>query len=99
MRGCGGTSVSGAKSWMRSKHCCVRKIKRRKKTEKERQRSRSMNAQTKPDAYGRVTGPTTLKIERLLPGPLERIWGYLTDSKLRRKWLAAGTMEMKVGAP
>ena len=43
--------------------------------------------------------PTTLKIQRLLPGPIERIWAYLTDSDLRRKWLAAGAMEMKVGAP
>jgi uncharacterized protein YndB with AHSA1/START domain len=40
-----------------------------------------------------------LKIERLLPGPIERIWAYLTESDMRRKWLAAGRMEMKVGAP
>ena len=46
-----------------------------------------------------MTEPTTLKIQRLLPGPIERIWAYLTDSDLRRKWLAAGEMEMKVGAP
>lgn len=51
------------------------------------------------DAYGVLTEPTTLKIQRLLPGPAERIWSYLTDSDLRRKWLAAGQMEMKVGAP
>jgi uncharacterized protein YndB with AHSA1/START domain len=43
--------------------------------------------------------PTTLRIQRLLPGPIERIWAYLTDSDLRSKWLAAGAMEMKVGAP
>ncbi len=51
------------------------------------------------DAYGVVTEPATLKIERLLPGPIERVWAYLTESDLRRKWLAAGKMEMKVGAP
>lgn len=51
------------------------------------------------DAYGVLTGPTTLKIQRLLPGPLDRVWAYLTDSDLRRKWLAAGPMELKVGAP
>lgn len=39
-----------------------------------------------------------MKIERLLPGPIERIWAYLTESELRRQWLAAGRMEMKVGA-
>ena len=57
-----------------------------------------MDAKTKPDAYGALIEPTTLKIQRLLPGPIERVWAYLTDSELRRKWLAAGAMEMKVGA-
>jgi len=51
------------------------------------------------DAYGALIEPTTLKIERLLPGPVERVWAYLTQGELRRKWLAAGEMEMKVGAP
>jgi uncharacterized protein YndB with AHSA1/START domain len=51
------------------------------------------------DAYGVLTEPATLKIQRLLPGPIERVWAYLTDSDLRRQWLAAGAMEMKVGAP
>src|SRR5882762_1862327 len=58
-----------------------------------------MNSTTRPDAYGELIEPTTLKIQRLLPGPIERIWAYLTDSDLRSKWLAAGAMEMKVGAP
>ena len=57
-----------------------------------------MDAKT-PDAYGTLIEPTTLKIQRLLPGPIERIWAYLVDGDLRRKWLAAGAMEMKVGAP
>jgi uncharacterized protein YndB with AHSA1/START domain len=51
------------------------------------------------DAYGVLTEPATLKIERLLPGPIERVWTYLTQSDMRRQWLAAGKMEMKVGAP
>ncbi len=58
-----------------------------------------MNAPTNPDAYGTLIEPTTLKIQRMLPGPIERVWAYLTDSELRRKWLAAGAMEMQVGAP
>ncbi len=58
-----------------------------------------MDTKTTPDAWGALTEPTTLKIQRLLPGPVERIWAYLTDSELRRKWLAAGAMDMKVGAP
>jgi uncharacterized protein YndB with AHSA1/START domain len=48
--------------------------------------------------YGVFTEPTTLVIERTLPGPIERVWKYLTDSELRRKWLAAGDMEMKSGS-
>jgi uncharacterized protein YndB with AHSA1/START domain len=48
--------------------------------------------------YGVLTEPATLKIQRLLPGPIERVWAYLTESELRRKWLASGEMQMKVGA-
>ncbi|AWM87625.1 SRPBCC family protein [Microvirga sp. 17 mud 1-3] len=51
------------------------------------------------DTYGVLTEPATLTIQRLLPGPIERIWSYLTQSDLRRRWLAAGEMEMSVGAP
>jgi uncharacterized protein YndB with AHSA1/START domain len=49
--------------------------------------------------YGVLTEPATLRIERLLPGPIERVWAYLTKSDLRRQWLAAGEMRMEVGAP
>ena len=48
-----------------------------------------------PDAYGVLTEPTTLTMQRLLPGPIERVWAYLTDSELRRQWLAAGQMTMQ----
>jgi len=54
---------------------------------------------TSLDAYGVLTEPATLTIQRLLPGPIERVWAYLTQSDLRRQWLAAGEMEMKRGAP
>lgn len=56
-----------------------------------------MNEITPPDSYGRLTGPMTLTIQRLLPGPIERVWAYLTESELRRKWLAAGEMGLKPG--
>ncbi len=58
-----------------------------------------MNEPTTLDPYGVLTEPATLKIQRLLPGPIERVWAYLTESDLRRQWLAAGQMEMKIGAP
>ena len=48
------------------------------------------------DAYGVVVEPATLKIQRLLPGPIERVWSYLTESELRRQWLASGQMQAGV---
>ena len=47
--------------------------------------------------YGVVSAPGTVRIERLLPGPIERVWAYITDSEKRRKWLASGPMELKPG--
>jgi uncharacterized protein YndB with AHSA1/START domain len=48
--------------------------------------------------YGKITAPRTLEMQRLLPGPIERVWGYLTQSNLRQQWLASGDMDLKVGA-
>ena len=50
-------------------------------------------------AYGTLGEDATLTLERLLPGSVDRVWAYLTESDLRRQWLAAGTMDMRVGAP
>ncbi|MEO8175633.1 MAG: SRPBCC family protein [Sphingomicrobium sp.] len=58
-----------------------------------------MNQHATLDSYGVLTGPDTLKIERLLPGPIERVWAFLTESELRRQWFAAGEMDLTVGAP
>ena len=49
------------------------------------------------DAYGVQTEPATVRIQRLLPGPIERVWDYMTKSDLRRQWLAAGPMDLRVG--
>ena len=57
-----------------------------------------MNDFASPSRFGVVSDDATLTIERVLPGPIERVWAYLTESDLRRQWLAAGEMEMKVGA-
>ena len=51
------------------------------------------------ESYGALIGPDTLRIQRLLPGPIERVWAYLVDSELRKLWFAAGEMEMVEGAP
>ncbi len=49
--------------------------------------------------YGELIEPRTVRIQRMLPGPIERIWNYLTQSDLRAQWLAAGEMEASPGAP
>lgn len=51
------------------------------------------------DAPGVLIEPATLKIERVLPGPIERCWAYLTESELRRQWLASGEMQAKADTP
>jgi uncharacterized protein YndB with AHSA1/START domain len=48
--------------------------------------------------YGKVIGPGTIRFDRLLPSPIERVWEYLTHSDKRQLWLASGTMEPRVGA-
>ena len=49
--------------------------------------------------YATLTAADTVRIERVLPGPIERVWAYLTDGELRRPWLAAGDMDLHEGAP
>ena len=47
--------------------------------------------------YGVVTEARTIRMERFLPGPIERVWDYLTDSTKRGKWFATGKMDLRVG--
>jgi uncharacterized protein YndB with AHSA1/START domain len=47
--------------------------------------------------YGVVTEAGSVRFERLLPAPVERVWDYLTDSELRRKWFAGGDMDLQQG--
>jgi uncharacterized protein YndB with AHSA1/START domain len=47
--------------------------------------------------YGTVTAPNTIRFERTLPGPVSRVWAYLTESDKRAKWLASGDMDLRVG--
>ncbi|MCB0792441.1 MAG: SRPBCC family protein [Flavobacteriales bacterium] len=49
------------------------------------------------DKYGTLIAPNTIRFERLLPGPIERVWAYLTESEKRAKWLASGAMDLRVG--
>ncbi len=47
--------------------------------------------------FGTVLAPDTVRIERILPGPIERVWAYLTEADKRRTWLAGGDMELHNG--
>ena len=49
--------------------------------------------------YAAVVEPRTVRLQRLLPGPIERVWAYLTDGELRRQWLAAGEMQSEADTP
>lgn len=46
---------------------------------------------------GIFTEPGTIVFRRLLPGPVDRVWAYLTESDKRGLWLASGEMSLKVG--
>jgi uncharacterized protein YndB with AHSA1/START domain len=48
-------------------------------------------------AFGVITEPGTVRFERLLPGPIERVFAYLTESEKRGKWFAPGEIEPRVG--
>ena len=47
--------------------------------------------------YGERIDKSTVRFERLLPGPIERVWEYLTDSDKRGSWFASGETELEVG--
>ena len=47
--------------------------------------------------HATLINPSTVRFERLLPGPVERVWAFLTESKKRATWLAAGDFDLRVG--
>jgi len=46
--------------------------------------------------YASASG-STLRIERRLPGPIERVWSYLVDPQKRALWYVGGAWELKQG--
>ena len=48
------------------------------------------------NSYGERLDKTTVRFERLLPGPIERVWQYISDGEKRAKWLAGGSTELAV---
>jgi uncharacterized protein YndB with AHSA1/START domain len=49
------------------------------------------------DGYAEPATGEVLRFERLLPGPIERVWEFLVDGDLRRQWLASGDMRGGAG--
>lgn len=47
--------------------------------------------------YGVLTESGAVRFERLLDAPIERVWDYLVQSKLRRSCFAGGEMELIPG--
>lgn len=72
-------------------------VRRLDNTRKEMRHDSTMKNTTASQRYAAVTAPATLRIERMLPGPIERVWSYLTDSAKRGTWLAEGEMDLRVG--
>lgn len=48
-------------------------------------------------SYATLIAADTVRIERILPGPIERVWAFLTESDKRGRWLASGWMELRIG--
>ena len=46
---------------------------------------------------GVVVDPSTLRFERTLKGPVQRVWDHLTRPELLAGWLARGQIELRVG--
>tara|TARA_R110000868_G_scaffold37111_5_gene131411 strand:+ start:38345 stop:38893 length:549 start_codon:yes stop_codon:yes gene_type:complete len=51
----------------------------------------------KKNDYATFLDNDTLKLERVLPGPIETVWACLTESQHKREWLSGGDIEPKVG--
>jgi uncharacterized protein YndB with AHSA1/START domain len=48
--------------------------------------------------HGTLVDDTTLRMQRRLPGTIDRVWAYITEPDLRRQWLAGGTQAVQPGA-
>ena len=49
------------------------------------------------ERHGEFPTPGEVRFVRLLPGPIERVWAYLTDPEKRATWFVGGAMELRPG--
>jgi uncharacterized protein YndB with AHSA1/START domain len=47
--------------------------------------------------YGEVLESGAVRFERLLPGPIERVWAYLVEDEKRATWFCGGETESRAG--
>lgn len=47
--------------------------------------------------YGEKIAEDAVRFERLLPGPIERVWSFIVESDKRARWLCAGDMDLQAG--
>ncbi|HEX3467979.1 MAG TPA: SRPBCC family protein [Candidatus Elarobacter sp.] len=47
--------------------------------------------------FGALLDAHTIRFERELPGPIERVWAYLTESDLKATWIAPGDVPSEIG--
>ncbi len=48
-------------------------------------------------ALASFPAPGEVRLVRLLPGPIERVWDFITDPEKRARWFCGGALEQKVG--
>lgn len=46
--------------------------------------------------YGELLDENTVRFERLLSGPIESVWSYLTENDKRAQWLCGGDVETAI---
>ena len=56
-----------------------------------------MNDILSPNKPGTSPEQATVRLERMLPGPIERVWAYLTEPDKRATWFAGGVFDLRAG--
>lgn len=49
------------------------------------------------EAHAQFPTHDEVRLTRLLPGPIERVWDYITDAEKRSRWFCGGELEQKAG--
>lgn len=52
---------------------------------------------TDNQALAQFPAPGEVRLVRLLPGPIERVWEFITDPEKRARWFCGGALEQRVG--